>query len=78
MVEVNPKLTTARLKKGARTTSEGKGIAPLPGIKTDANCSLELIPRIPNLHFTAQSTAIPKAMGKIVCLLNESARLWGI
>jgi hypothetical protein len=36
MVEIYPKLTPAKLKKSARKTSEGKGIAPLPGVRTDA------------------------------------------
>jgi hypothetical protein len=36
MPEIYPKMTRAKLKKGARTTSQGKGRAPLPGVKTDA------------------------------------------
>jgi hypothetical protein len=36
MPEIYPKVTRAKLKKGARKTSEGKGRAPLPGVKTDA------------------------------------------
>jgi hypothetical protein len=36
MVEIYPKLTPAKLKKSARRTSEGKGLAPLPGVRTDA------------------------------------------
>jgi len=35
-VDVNPKLTLAKLQKSARKTSEGKGAVPLPGVKTDA------------------------------------------
>jgi len=37
MPEIYPKVTRAKLKKGAKKTSEGKGRAPLPGVKTDAN-----------------------------------------
>ena len=36
MTEIHPKLTIAKLKKGARKTSEGRGLAPLPGVRTDA------------------------------------------
>ena len=36
MPEIYPKVTRARLKKSARKTSEGRGRAPLPGVKTDA------------------------------------------
>jgi len=36
MPEIYPKMTRAKLKQGARKTSQGKGRAPLPGVKTDA------------------------------------------
>ena len=36
MVEIYPKLTPTKLKKSARKTSEGNGLAPLPGVRTDA------------------------------------------
>jgi hypothetical protein len=36
MPEIYPKMTRAKLKRGARKTSEGKGRTPLPGVKTDA------------------------------------------
>ena len=36
MPEIYPKVTLAKLKKGATTTSRGKGRVPLPGVKTDA------------------------------------------
>lgn len=36
MPEIYPKITRAKLKRTARTTSQGKGRAPLPGVKTDA------------------------------------------
>ena len=36
MPEIYPKMTRAKLRKSARKTSQGKGRAPLPGVKTDA------------------------------------------
>ena len=36
MPEIHPKLTRGSLTKSARKTSEGKGRASLPGMKTDA------------------------------------------
>ena len=36
MPEIYPKVTRAKLKSGARKTSEGRGRVPLPGVKTDA------------------------------------------
>jgi hypothetical protein len=36
MPEITPKLARGKLAKAARITSEGKGRAPLPGVKTDA------------------------------------------
>ena len=36
MPAIYPKVTGAKLKKSARKTSEGKGRAALPGVKTDA------------------------------------------
>lgn len=36
MPEIYPKVSRAKLKKGARKTSSGKGRVPLPGVKTDA------------------------------------------
>lgn len=36
MPEIYPKMTGAKLKGGARKTSEGTGKVPLPGVKTDA------------------------------------------
>jgi hypothetical protein len=35
MPEISPKMTRAKLKKSARKTSQGKGRAALPGVKTD-------------------------------------------
>jgi hypothetical protein len=36
MPEIYPKVTRRQLKLGARRTSDGKGQASLPGVKTDA------------------------------------------
>jgi hypothetical protein len=36
MPEIYPKMTRGKLKAGARKTSQGRGRAPLPGVKTDA------------------------------------------
>ncbi len=36
MPEIYPKITRAKLKSGARRTSQGKGRVALPGVKTDA------------------------------------------
>jgi hypothetical protein len=36
MPEIYPKLSRAKLQKGALKTSQGKGRVPLPGVKTDA------------------------------------------
>ncbi len=48
MVEIYPKLTPAKLKKGAKKTSEGKGLAPLPGVRTDAKLAATADPSDPN------------------------------
>ena len=36
MPQIDPKMSSAKLKKSARITSEGKGRVGLPGVKTDA------------------------------------------
>jgi hypothetical protein len=36
MPEIHTKMTRKRLQTSARKTSQGKGRAPLPGVKTDA------------------------------------------
>jgi hypothetical protein len=36
MPEIYPKMARGKLKQSARKTSQGKGRAPLPGVKTDA------------------------------------------
>jgi hypothetical protein len=36
MPEIYPKMTRAKLQKGAQKTSRGKGRSMLPGVKTDA------------------------------------------
>jgi hypothetical protein len=35
MPEIYPKMTRKKLQQSARKTSQGKGRAPLPGVKTD-------------------------------------------
>ena len=37
MPEIHPRMTRKRLQTSARKTALGKGRAPLPGVKTDAN-----------------------------------------
>jgi hypothetical protein len=37
MPEIHPKMTRKKLQASARKTAQGKGRAPLPGVKTDAN-----------------------------------------
>jgi hypothetical protein len=44
MVEIYPKLTPAKLRKSAQKTSEGKGLAPLPGVRTDAKLAAKADP----------------------------------
>jgi hypothetical protein len=36
MPEIHPKMSRKKLQKSAQKTSQGKGRAPLPGVKTDA------------------------------------------
>lgn len=36
MPEIYPKMSRTKLRKSAKKTSQGKGRAPLPGVKTDA------------------------------------------
>jgi hypothetical protein len=36
MPEIYPRISRAKLNRSARKTSDGKGRAPLPGVKTDA------------------------------------------
>jgi hypothetical protein len=35
MPAIYPRVTRAKLKRGARKTAQGKGRVPLPGVKTD-------------------------------------------
>jgi hypothetical protein len=39
MPDIYPKMTRKTLRKGARKTSQGRGRASLPGVKTDAKHS---------------------------------------
>lgn len=36
MPEIYPKMSRTKLQRSARKTAQGKGRAPLPGVKTDA------------------------------------------
>jgi hypothetical protein len=47
MVEIYPKLTPKKLKKSALKTSEGRGLAPLPGVRTDAKLAANADPKDP-------------------------------
>src|SRR5262245_13742965 len=40
MTEIYPKLTIGKLRKSARKTSEGRGLASLPGVRTDAKAAV--------------------------------------
>jgi len=64
MVEVNANLTTVKLKKSARTTSEGKGVAPLRGIRTDAKRAVTADPMDPKSPFYGAINCDPKGYGK--------------
>jgi hypothetical protein len=60
MVEVYPKKKVANLKKSARNTADGKGLAPLPGVKTDAKAAAEANPKDPNSPYYGNSHFDPK------------------
>ncbi len=64
MVEVNPKLSRAKLRRSARTTSEGKGVAPLPGIRTDAKQAVTADPTDPRSPFYGAINCDPTGYGK--------------
>jgi hypothetical protein len=63
-MDVNPKLTLARLERDARKTSEGKGIAPLPGVKTDAKQAATADTTDPNSPFYGATHCDPKGYWK--------------
>ena len=64
MVEVIPKLTPAKLKKGARKTSEGKGFAPLPGVRTDAKLAAKANSKNPRSPYYGNEHFDPKGYQK--------------
>jgi hypothetical protein len=64
MVEIYPKLTQAKLKKSARKTSEGKGTATLPGVKTDAKQAATANPSDPKSPFYGAIYCDPEGYGK--------------
>ena len=64
MVEIYPKLTQAKLKKSARKTSDGKGIATLPGVQTDAKQAVTADPSDPKSPFYEAIYCDPKGYGK--------------
>jgi hypothetical protein len=60
MVDIYPKLTPAKLRKSARKTSEGKGIAPLPGVRTDAKLAATADPKDPKSPYFGSKHHDPK------------------
>lgn len=60
MAEVYPKLTPAKLRKGARKTREGKGAAPLPGVQTDAKLAAKADPGDPQSPYYGSTSHDPK------------------
>jgi hypothetical protein len=63
MVEVNPKLTPAKLRKSARKTSKGQAAVPLPGIKTDAKQAVTADPTDPASPFYGAINCDPTGYG---------------
>jgi hypothetical protein len=64
MVEIYPKLSQAKLKKSARKTSEGEGMAMLPGVQTDAKQAAIADPNDPTSPFYRAIYCDPKGYGK--------------
>jgi hypothetical protein len=62
MPEIYPKMTSAKLRKSARKTSEGKGRASLPGVKTDAK------------HVQATDQCGYKANRELANLISQTVR----
>jgi hypothetical protein len=62
MPEIHPKMTRAKLRKSARKTSEGKGRASLPGVKTDAR------------HVRATDKCGYKANRELASLISKAVR----
>jgi len=63
-MDVNPKLTLAKLKRGALKTSQGKGSAPLPGVKTDAKHAATADMTDPNSPFYGATHCDPQGYWK--------------
>ena len=64
MVEIYPKLTPTKLKKSARKTSEGNGLAPLPGVRTDAKLAATADPKNPKSPYHGSKHHDPKGYRK--------------
>ncbi|HEY1363582.1 MAG TPA: hypothetical protein VGF60_15175 [Xanthobacteraceae bacterium] len=64
MVDIYPKLTPAKLRRGARRTSEGKGIAPLPGVRTDAKLAAIADPGDPRSPYYGSNHHDPTGYAK--------------
>jgi len=60
MAEVFPKKKVAALKKGARKTANGKGLAPLPGVQTDAKLAANANPNDPKSPYFGNTHYDPK------------------
>ena len=63
-MDVNPKLTLAKLKRGALKTSQGRGSAPLPGVKTDAKHAATADMTDPNSPFYGATHCDPQGYWK--------------
>ena len=64
MTEIFPKLTAAKLARGARKTSEGKGLAPLPGVRTDAKQAATADPANPRSPYYGSTHHDPQGYAK--------------
>lgn len=63
-MDVNPKLTLANLERSARKTSEGRGRASLPGVRTDAKQAATADTTDPNSPFYGATHCDPKGYWK--------------
>jgi hypothetical protein len=62
MPEIYPKMSRAQLRKSARATAQGRGGAPLPGVKTDA------------MHVNATDKCGYRANRELAKLIGEAVR----
>jgi hypothetical protein len=62
MPEIYPKMSRAQLRKSARATAQGRGRAPLPGVKTDA------------MHVNATDKCGYRANRELAKLIGEAVR----